>query len=50
MINRTLIGVSTQIWSQLTGMNVMVGHKLHQSFTGFHRAFHSRLFSLAGIG
>ena len=23
MINRTLIGMSTQIWSQLTGMNVM---------------------------
>lgn len=25
MINRTTIGVFTQIWSQLTGMNVMVG-------------------------
>ena len=24
MLNRTHIGVSTQIWSQLTGMNVMV--------------------------
>lgn len=25
MLNRTVIGVFTQIWSQLTGMNVMVG-------------------------
>jgi len=25
MINRTIIGIFTQIWSQLTGMNVMVG-------------------------
>lgn len=26
MINRTHIGVFTQVWSQLTGMNVMVCH------------------------
>ena len=27
MLNRTMIGVFTQIWSQLTGMNVMVSYK-----------------------
>ncbi len=29
MLNRTSIGVFTQIWSQLTGMNVMVSLLLH---------------------
>lgn len=33
MINRTMIGVSTQMWSQLTGMNVMV-----RTFSLFPRA------------
>jgi MFS family permease len=47
MINRTLIGVSTQIWSQLTGMNVMVGHKLHQSFTGLFTPVSSLWLALA---
>lgn len=32
MINRTMIGVWTQIWSQLTGMNVMVRFYLFISF------------------
>lgn len=35
MLNRTLIGVSTQVWSQLTGMNVMVGYTYTDSLPGF---------------
>jgi MFS family permease len=32
MINRTSIGVFTQIWSQLTGMNVMVSNSFFKIF------------------
>lgn len=37
MINRTMIGLFTQIWSQLTGMNVMMYYIVY-------------IFSMAGIG
>ncbi|KAF3765329.1 general substrate transporter [Cryphonectria parasitica EP155] len=37
MINRTMIGVFTQIWSQLTGMNVMMYYIVY-------------IFNMAGIG
>ncbi len=33
MINRTHIGVFTQIWSQLTGMNVMVSRATPSTVT-----------------
>lgn len=33
MLNRTIIGVFTQIWSQLTGMNVMVSSLLSEICT-----------------
>lgn len=32
MLNRTIIGVFMQIWSQLTGMNVMVGYEIWNKF------------------
>lgn len=31
MLNRTIIGVFTQIWSQLTGMNVMVSYEIRKN-------------------
>ena len=34
MINRTHIGIFTQIWSQLTGMNVMVNAPLSHPLLG----------------
>lgn len=58
MINRTLIGLFTQIWSQLTGMNVMSKYKwfllhsnrymnfaINSSFTVYYIA---NVFSMAG--
>jgi MFS family permease len=40
MINRTHIGIFTQIWSQLTGMNVMMCESLPSIFTSSNTTFH----------
>lgn len=37
MINRTMIGVFTQIWSQLTGMNVMSTHSVESRLLWLHK-------------
>lgn len=56
MINRTMIGVFTQIWSQLTGMNVMSTHPFSVLLQMARNANSSQvyyivyIFEMAGIG